>query len=916
MSSRRPSTQSSIYSARLSGSPASTPSSTAGRKHRKQKKEKKKSKHEELSPEDQAKRDKRLLKKEELSREHDKILAEIENHDKNSVNLALKNVYVLGHVSRFEKKLEKQIRTREREIERMCGFHYTNFVEAINELSGIEGDATKLVRKVASTNHDLQELGGKILGRHNEILRIRKQQSNINSTIGRLSSLLPALLEMKKLEAKMKLGKYYSALKIIQLIRHEHLENCRQFHFSKIMISKFANYKSEISKTSEKEFKNYLESVQSNSTAVGCQILKRYTDGPAVHVSNTRKRQIENEMPEADQRQGSSNPFGSEDEETKSEFSVATTTFGNHHFDEDVSIQELIDFKPLYKCLHIHRLLGGNKSFITQYRLEREEQAALLFRIPKKRKKSNINFAQLFADFLTQILGFFAVEDFVHHSTRTSLGTSHVTSPSENDNLDTLVNRTWLERQLLTAVSKVVILIRTENSDECRQLIEIKKLILAFSKSLESYGFFDGVEDVEAVLPDIMKQYNQGLLSQYGHIFTTSISDDNLLPITVSNQDEEETFSSFSFAQIILKSQSKFPKTLPFSKSVLVIHQLLQKYIASAYDFCSDFLLTSPSEITVELSRSVESLLQRNLRTIMEQSINRENAKDLTLNQILQFVTNLSYMEKSVRDVETNIRSHSTDKFSEASRRAPRRMREIGKQLFEDIRRQAESIINPKINDELDLKLKYKFDWQMNECLGTSSPYLKEAYKFLEKVFDNLRTIHMRDELINDVYFGAYQHIGFSFMEKIIDERIISVNMGALHQISLDVLFAMNMLEYAGPNLTEDQRENLEMVYSEVYQLTQLFIEWDWEKYFQEIGSEDAKYSLVNPGIALKIIEKLRQDKKNRNILASLNINKRKKEKVQDTIIKQLRELIKDWSLLTVPHRSLSADQQNFFRDP
>ena len=69
-------------------------------------------------------------------------------------------------MSRFEKKLEKQIRTREREIERMCGFHYTNFVEAINELSGIEGDATKLVRKVASTNHDLQELGGKILGKY------------------------------------------------------------------------------------------------------------------------------------------------------------------------------------------------------------------------------------------------------------------------------------------------------------------------------------------------------------------------------------------------------------------------------------------------------------------------------------------------------------------------------------------------------------------------------------------------------------------------------------------------------------------------------------------------------------------------------------------------------------------------------
>ena len=168
----------------------------------------------------------------------------------------------------------------------------------------------------------------------------------------------------------------------------------------------------------------------------------------------------------------------------------------------------------------------------------------MLFKIPKKRKKSNINFAQLFADFLTQILGFFAVEDFVHHSTRNSLGTPVPTGDGSDNTLDTLVSRTWLERQLLTAVSKVVILIRTENSDECRQLVEIKKLILAFSKSLgeftcssvkchqetssnvgdlESYGFFDGVEDVEAVLPDIMKQYNQGLLSQYGHIFTTSI---------------------------------------------------------------------------------------------------------------------------------------------------------------------------------------------------------------------------------------------------------------------------------------------------------------------------------------------------------------------------------------------------------
>jgi len=101
------------------------------------------------------------------------------------------------------------------------------------------------------------------LGRHNEILRIRRQQSNINATIGRLSSILPALLEMKKLEAKMKLGKYYSALKIIQLIRHEHLENCRQVNRNCTTLSKnenlvslLENYGLEIFKLQIRNIKN------------------------------------------------------------------------------------------------------------------------------------------------------------------------------------------------------------------------------------------------------------------------------------------------------------------------------------------------------------------------------------------------------------------------------------------------------------------------------------------------------------------------------------------------------------------------------------------------------------------------------------------------------------------------------------
>ena len=53
---------------------------------------------------------------------------------KGSINVALKNVYALGHVSRFERKLEKRIRSQEKDIEQMCGIHYHKFVESLNDI--------------------------------------------------------------------------------------------------------------------------------------------------------------------------------------------------------------------------------------------------------------------------------------------------------------------------------------------------------------------------------------------------------------------------------------------------------------------------------------------------------------------------------------------------------------------------------------------------------------------------------------------------------------------------------------------------------------------------------------------------------------------------------------------------------------
>ena len=44
----------------------------------------------------------------------------------------------------FMDKLEERIRAHDKEIERMCNYHYQGFIESVNELLKVRGEARKL----------------------------------------------------------------------------------------------------------------------------------------------------------------------------------------------------------------------------------------------------------------------------------------------------------------------------------------------------------------------------------------------------------------------------------------------------------------------------------------------------------------------------------------------------------------------------------------------------------------------------------------------------------------------------------------------------------------------------------------------------------------------------------------------------
>ena len=70
------------------------------------------------------------------------------------------------------------------------------------------------------------------------------------------------------------------------------------------------------------------------------------------------------------------------------------------------------------------------------------------------------------------------------------------------------------------------------------------------------------------------------------------------------------------------------------------------------------------------------------------------------------------------------------------------------------------------------------------------------------------------------------------------------------------------------------------MCFSDLRQLLDLFVAWDWATYFADYGkTEKSKYQRVQPATALAILEKLKEaDKK--SVFGNISLNKKERDKV------------------------------------
>ncbi|KAM9011350.1 exocyst complex component 6 isoform 10-T10 [Ara ararauna] len=744
--------------------------------------------------------------------EHDRILQEIESTDTACVGPTLRSVYddqPNAH-QRFMEKLDACIRNHDREIEKMCNFHHQGFVDAITELLKVRADAEKLKVQVTDTNRRLQDAGKEVIAQTEEIIRCRVQQRNITTVVEKLQLCLPVLEMYSKLKEQMNVKRYYSALKTMEQLENLYLPRVSQYRFCQIMIENLPKLREEIKEISMSDLKDFLESIRKHSDRIGETAMKQAQQQKTFNTSLQKQNNV---------NYGRNMHLGrSRILESKNEITLKRTfEEDDEHEEEVLTAQDLVDFSPVYRCLHIYSVLGDGEIFENYYRKQRRKQARLVLQPQSSMHETVEGYRRYFS----QIVGFFVVEDHILHVTQG------------------LVTRTYTDELWNMALSKIIAVLRTHSSycSDPDLVLELKNLIVVFADTLQGYGF--PVNRLFDLLFEIRDQYNETLLKKWSVLFRDIFEADNYSPIPVANEEEYKiVISKFPFQDPELDKQS-FPKKLPMSQSVPQIYIQVKEFIYASLKF-SESLHRSSTEIDDMLRKSTNLLLTRTLSSCLQNLIKKPH---------------------------------------------------IG--LTEDARHAAEGEIYTKLNQKIDEFIQIAdYDWTMSESDGRASGYLMDLINFLRSTFQVFT--HLPGKVAQTACMSACQHLSTSLMQMLLDNELKQISMGAIQQFNLDVI-QCELFASSEP-VPGFQGDTLQLAFIDLRQLLDLFMVWDWSTYLADYGQATSKYLRVNPSTALTLLEKMKDSSKKNNIFAQFRKNDRDKQKLIETVVKQLRSLVNGMS--------------------
>ncbi|CAH8505274.1 unnamed protein product [Schistosoma haematobium] len=864
------------------------------------------------------------------------------------------------------------------EIEKTCSYHYQSFVDSTRELLEIQQNAEKLENDLQALNVELEVTVNKFSESCDKLAACKLTLDHVNQCIEAIQISLPILEQYSRIEQSIADGRYYHALKNLEDLEHSQLDLIRPFAFSEIIIHRIPKTRTRIKNASLDELTDFLEYIRKNSIVLGAFAMREAAqvsgiDSEAlcdtlavngykeaqdvskkpnnesqqqvmlkslVHKAsvNTNTDSLDNELEMLTQIVTNKNhPWITNDDHGEPEMTIKTQINVNN--DDNCcnrtysKVEDLVDFGPVYRCLHIHSVLNERAEFERHYCTQRRKQCQLILSLSPNQQVEMRNYGEFFSG----ICGFFVVDDFIRH---TLSGSS-------------VFYQTYLDELWVHTVNRLIdfVHVNAKSCDSPNDLIKLKDYLIIFERTMQNLGF--PITGLTETIGIVQRYYHRLLASQWKFKFEAIIAEDSYETIKISNSEQlAEFLEMYPPGDTVEFSELPFPKQLCFSWMVPKIYQTVREYINLCYRFCENMDLAY-TELEDTINRATNFLFSQCLNTVLTSGV-RSSLRQLP--RLTQFCINLdeletvcghldNYLQYTLLDEASSITSGRLKDFAMIrdnqredpdmttsvtlnSGANPPRSRLQGASLLKDIRVLVEDQICNHLKDNVAkfINLSNYDDTDDNNSGQTNNNTNKNdqllnnsqtvdgrngvSYitntkikptenivhltSWLKSVFDSFS--NLPPKIAQTACISVCKHIARLLYDVLFGSQVRSLSETGLQQLSIDLSLCESFARSQPvPGL---DRTTLWLIFADLRQLLDLYHKDDWTSYiaFRKnvtgSGKYGSAYDRVPPSVAIKLLERLRDsDKKRTGFLQAMRKEERGRKKKLEDIIRQLREL-------------------------
>lgn len=631
-------------------------------------------------------------------------------------------------------QLKHLVKKKEVEIEELCKLHYEEFIVAVDELRGVLVDAEELKSELSSDNYRLQQVGSALLMKLEELLESYSIKKNVTEAIKMSKNCVQVLDLCVKCNNQVSEGRFYPALKAVDLIEKNYLQNIPVKTVKMLIEKKIPILKSHIKKKVCSEVNEWLVHIRSDAKDIGQTAIG--------YASSARQR--EEDMLSRQRKAEEQSCLGLED---------FTYTLDVEEIDETSVLK--FDLTPLYRAYHIHNCLGIPEQFRDYYYKNRFLQLKSDLQISSAQP-----FLESHQTFLAHIAGYFIVEDRV---LRTSGG---------------LLSPTELETMWETAVAKLTSVLEEQflHMDAASHLLLVKDYVTLFGTTLRQYGY--EVATVLETLNTSRDKYHELLLAECRQQITDILGNDTYEQMVMKKEADYQA-NVLLFHLQTSDIMPAFPYIAPFSSMVPDCCRIVRSFIKDSVNYLSygaqmnyfDFVRKYLDKLLIDVLNEVI------LKTI--------HSGTTGVSQAMQIAANIAVLERAC----DYFLQHAAQQCGIPFRTIDRPQVALTAKIVLKTSRDAAylallSLVNSKLDEFMSLT--ENVNWTSDEVASHGNEYINEVVIYLDTVMSTAQQILPLDALYK-VGNGALEHISNSIVGAFLSDSIKRFNVNAVTSINIDL---------------------------------------------------------------------------------------------------------------------------------